>query len=200
MQAAEKTLALRGENLCSGAEGGEAAVAEKQDFGRSSECVGCVVGGHHGLHFAVAQPSLQADEQRVAGDAVERGKGLIEKKQTRCRRERASQCDALRLAAGEILRAAGSEISCADQVQHFIDAARAGSTIEVAQAVGYVGGGGEVWEERGLLRDKRSLATAGRNAESVGGFSERAAIEDDAALDRAIEAGEQAEQCAFACA
>jgi hypothetical protein len=41
---------------------------------------------------------------------------------------------------------------------------------------------------------------AGRNPERAGGFSERAAVEGDAAVGRMIETGEQAEQCAFACA
>jgi hypothetical protein len=65
---------------------------------------------------------LQADEQRVAGDAVECGKRLVEKKQTGRGREGPGQGDALRLAAGEIQRAAGGELGCADEVEHFIDA------------------------------------------------------------------------------
>lgn len=199
MEAAEETLALRGEDLGSRAEGGEATVAEKQNFSRNGESVGGVVSGYDGLHVTFAQPVLQADEQRIAGDAVECGKRLIEEKQAGCGRERSSQGDALRLAAGEILRAAGGELSCTNKIKHFIDAADAGGAIEASQAVGDVGGGGEVREERGLLRDERSLAMAGRNAESAGGFGEGTAIEDDSAIVRMVEAGQQAKQCAFAC-
>ena len=130
LQAAEETLALRSEDFAGRAEGGEAAVAEEQDFSRSGERVGGVVRGHDGLHVIFAQPTLQADKQRIAGDAVERGKRLIEKKQSGSGRERSSQSDALRLAAGEILRAAGGELGCADEVEHFVDAARAGGAIE----------------------------------------------------------------------
>jgi len=200
LQAAKKADALRGEDFAGGAEGGAATVAQKQDFGRSGERIGSVVGGHDGLHIAFAQPMLQTDEQRVAGNAVECGKRLIEEKQAGCGRERSSQGDALRLAAGEIVRAASCELGCADEVEHFIDAARAGGAIETAQAVGDVGGGVEVREERGLLRDERSLAMAGRDAKSYGGFGERAAVESDSAVVRQVETGQQAEQCAFACA
>jgi len=158
------------------------------------------VSGHDGLHIAFAQPSLQADKQRVAGDTVEGGKRLIEKKQTWSGRESPSQGDALCLAAGEILRAASGELGCANKIQHFVDAARAGSAIEASQAVGHVSGNGKVRKERGLLRDKRSLAMAWWQAERDGSFSERAAVEGDAAVDRVIEASEQAKQCALACA
>ena len=87
--------------------------------------------GDDGLHIVFAQPGLQANEKRVAGDAVERGKGLIEQKQARRGRERSGQGDALRLSAGEILRAAEGEVGCADEIQHFVHAARAGGAIEV---------------------------------------------------------------------
>ena len=72
MQPAEKALALSGKNLGGWAERGEAAVAEEQNFSRSGERVGGVVRGHDGLHIAFAQPVLQANEERIAGDAVER--------------------------------------------------------------------------------------------------------------------------------
>ena len=55
-------------------------------------------------------------------------------------------------------------------------------------------------EECGLLRDQRSLAMTGRYAESDGSFGERPIIKSDAAAGRVVEAGEQAKQCAFACA
>jgi hypothetical protein len=71
LQAVEETCALRSEDVGSGAEGGETAVAKEQNFSRGCECVGGVVSGHDGLHFAFTQPTLQADEQRIAGDAVE---------------------------------------------------------------------------------------------------------------------------------
>ncbi len=109
-----------------------------------------------------AQPGLQLDEQGVAGDAVERGKRLIEKKQTRRGRERSSKGDALRLAAGEILRAAEGEFGCANQFQHFVDAVCACGAFKMSQAEGYVGLSVEVREERRLLRDKRSFAMARR--------------------------------------
>jgi hypothetical protein len=41
---------------------------------------------------------------------------------------------------------------------------------------------------------------AGRDAKSYGGFGERAAVESDSAVVRQVETGQQAEQCAFACA
>ena len=107
--------------------------------------------GHHRLHFVFAQPGLQANKKRVAGDAVKRGKRLIEQKQTRRGRERSSQCDALGLPSGKILRAAEGEVSCADKIQHFIYAARTDGAIGIAQAVGHVGLSVEVREERGLL-------------------------------------------------
>jgi hypothetical protein len=205
LQAAEETIALRGKDLGGRAEGGEAAVAEKQNFSSGGERVGGVVRGHDGLYLIDAQPSLQADKQRVAGDTVEGGKRLIEKKQTWSGRERASQSDSLRLATGEILRAASGEVGCANKIQHFVDAARAGSAINprvfgAAQTVGHVGGNGKVRKERGLLRDKRSLAMAWWQAERDGSFGERATVEGDAAVDRVIEASEQAKQCALACA
>ncbi len=200
MQAAEETLALRSEDFAGRAEGGEAAVAEEQDFSGSGKRVGGVVRGHDGLHFTFAQPTLQADKQGIAGDAVERRKRLIEKKQSRSGREGSSQSDALRLAAGEIVGAAGGELGCADEVEHFVDAAGTGGTIERAEAVGDVGGGGEVREERGLLRDERRQAMAGRDAKSYGGFGEGVAVEGDATVGRMIEPSQQTEQCAFACA
>ena len=141
---------------------------------------------------------MQTDEKRIAGDSVERGKWFIEKKQAWSGRKCASQCHALRLAAGEILRATRGEVACADKIQHFVYAAGACGAVETAQAVGHIRGGGEVREERGLLRDQRSLAMAGWDARSDGGFGKRAAVKSDAAADRIIEAGEQAKQCAFA--
>jgi hypothetical protein len=104
------------------------------------------------------------------------------------------------LAAGEILRAPGSEVGGADKIEHFVQAAGAGGAVEIVQAVGHIRGGGEVREERGLLRDQRRLAMTGRYAESDGCFSERAAVESDAAADWMIEASEQAKQRALACA
>ena len=190
MQTAEEASALRGEDLGGWTEGGASAVAEKQDFGRGGERVGGVVRGHDGLHFAFAQPILQADKKRIAGDTVERGKGLIEKKQTGRWCERAGQCHALRLAAGEILRAESGEVGCANKIQHLVYTTFACGAVEIVQAVSHVGSGGEVGEERRLLRDQRSLAMAGRDAQSDGVFGERAAVEDDAAAHRKIEAGE----------
>jgi hypothetical protein len=60
-----------------------------------------------------------------------------------------------------------------------------------------------VREERGLLRDQRGLAMAGRSPEADGGVGERLAVEGDAAVTRSswrdlVEAGEQAQQRAFA--
>ena len=95
--------------------------------------------GDDGLHFVFAQPGLQADKKRVAGDAVKCGKGLIEQKQTRRGRERSSQCHALRLPSGKILRAAEGEVGCADEIQHFVHSARTCGAFEAPQAVGHVG-------------------------------------------------------------
>jgi hypothetical protein len=89
-------------------------------------------------------------------------------------------------------------MGCANQLQHFINAARAGFAIQAAQTIGYIRSSGKVREERRLLRDQRSLATSWRYAESNGCFSERAAVEGDAAMHRVIEAREQAKQRAFA--
>jgi hypothetical protein len=143
---------------------------------------------------------LKADKKRVAGHAVERGKRLIEEKQTRRWCQRARQCHALCLAAGQILWAAGGEVGGADKIQHFVYAAGACGAIEALKTVGHIRGGAEVREECGLLRDQRSLAMAGWNAKSCGGFSEGAAIESDTAADWMIETCEQTKQCAFACA
>jgi hypothetical protein len=190
LQTNEETVALGSEDLGGRAEGGAAAVAKKQNFGRGCERVRCVVCGYDGLNFIFTQPILQTHEKRIAGDAVERRKGLIEKKQTGRWRERAGQCHALRLAAGEILRTESGEIGGANKIQHLVYTAFARGAVETVQAVSNVGGGGEVREERGLLRDQRSLAMAGRDAKSSGGFCECAAVEGDAAADRMIEAGE----------
>ena len=105
-QPSKEALALGGEDLGGGAEGGEAAFAKKQNFGAGGERVGGVVCGHDGLNVILTQPNLQADEKRIAGDAVERGEGFIEEKQSGTGRQCSRQSHALRLAAGEILRAA----------------------------------------------------------------------------------------------
>jgi hypothetical protein len=60
-----------------------------------------------GLDAIFAQPQLQADEKCIAGDAVERGERLVEQQKPGRGREGAGQGHALRLAAGEVLRAAG---------------------------------------------------------------------------------------------
>ena len=112
------------------------------------------MGGHDGLNVVVAQPLLQAGEERIAGHSIKSRERLIEQKQAGRRREGSRQCDALRLAPGKMLRVACGEIRGADQIQHLLHAARAGSAIEAAQAIGDVCGCGEVREERRLLRDK----------------------------------------------
>ncbi len=116
------------------------------------------------LNTIFAQPGLQADQKRIAGDAVERGKRLIEEKQARRWRECSGQCHALRLTAGEILWPASGEIGSTSKIQHFFHPASARGAIEIAQTVGNIGSGGEVRKERRLLRDQRGLAMAGRDA------------------------------------
>ena len=124
LQAPEKTVALRCENLGGWSECCSAAVAKKQNFGERCERVGGIVRGHDGLNFVFAQPILQADEKRIGGDAVERGEWFIKEKQTWSGRKSARQCHALRLSAREILWAAGGEIGCANEIEHFVYAAR----------------------------------------------------------------------------
>jgi hypothetical protein len=95
---------------------------KKQNFSAGGERVGDVVRGQTVCTLIFAQPQLQALEQRVAGDAVERGERLVEQEQARRGSESAGQGHALRLAAGEILRTAGGEIGCADKCEHLFDA------------------------------------------------------------------------------
>jgi len=114
LQAAEETISLRREDFDSRAEGGEKAVAQKQHFSGCSERVRRIMRGHDCLYLIFTQPGLQADEERVAGDAVERRKGLIEKKQAGSGSKRAGQGHALCLAPGDILGAARGELRCAN--------------------------------------------------------------------------------------
>ena len=79
-----------------------------------------------------------------------------------------SQGHALRLAAGEILRTAVSQLPCIDECKHLVDAMCASGAVEAAQPKGHIGRHAEVREERGLLRDKRGLAMAGRQPQSAG--------------------------------
>ena len=79
------------------------------------------------------------------------------------------------------------------------------SAVQAAQPVGYIGGGVEMRKERGLLRDQRGEAMAGRKPQAAFGVRERIAVECDAAVRRfvaasAIQTGEKAKQRAFACA
>ena len=194
MEAAKETFTLQFEHFGGRAEGGAPAVTQQQNFCRGGQSIRGVVRSHNGLHFVFAQPVLQADKKRIAGDAVKRRKRLIEKKQTWSGSKRTGQCDALRLAAGEILWAAGGEIGSSNKVQHLAHAARTRGPIEIPEAVGHVGCGSQVREERGLLRDKRSLALAGRDAKPGGNFSERVAIESNAAAGRMVETRKQTEQ------
>jgi predicted DNA repair protein MutK len=127
------------------------AFAEKQDFSADCQRVCNVVRGHHGLNVVFGLPLLQAQEESIASDAVERGKGLVEQQQARARSQSAGKSDALRLAAGKILRAEICEVGCADKLEHFFDAIPAAGAIEMVQTIGDIGGGVEVREERGLL-------------------------------------------------
>jgi len=186
-----------------GALGCEAAFAEEQDFSTGGERVGNVVSGEDGLDAVLEAPVLQAGKERVAGEAVERGKRLVEEKQAGRWGECAGEGDALRLAAGEILRAARGETGCVDEGENLVYSSGASGTRESAQAVGDVFGGGHVRKERGVLRNERGVATARAKPEAGSGVNEGLAVEDDAAREaigaaRAVEAGEEAEERGFA--
>ena len=65
------SFALVLEDFGCGAKRDEAAFAQESYFGAGGEGVGGVVGGEDGLHAVGAGPGLEADDEGVAGYAVE---------------------------------------------------------------------------------------------------------------------------------
>ncbi len=137
------------------------------------------------------------DDLRFCG-CVEGGERFVEEEHTRAWRECAGDGDTLGFSAGEAIGFAVAEGLGIDQREHFIDALGAFSGCEVAQAKGDVFRDGAVREERGALRDEADVAASWRDDDTARGVEEGLAVEDDAALLRGGESGEDPQEGAFA--
>lgn len=181
------------ENLLERAVGGDATGFEEEGLGGElpdfREVVGDVQDGDSAAAKAV-------DDLRLGG-CVESGEGFVEEEQARARREGACDGDALGFPAGEAIGFAVAEGLGVNEGEHFVDSLGALGGREVAQAEGDVFRDGAVREERGALGDEADVAASGRDGGAVAGVEEGLAVEDDAALLRGGESGEDAQKGAF---
>ena len=120
------------------------------------------------VHFVVQLPQPAA--QLLAHFGVERAERLVQQQHARLDGQRASQRDALALAAGELRREAPSLILQLDQVEQLVNlladlriARRRTLARPHAQAEGDVFEDRHVPEERVMLEDESDVALAGRS-------------------------------------
>jgi hypothetical protein len=190
----KQAVAVGGEDVLEGAGGGDASGFEEDDVGGDAPDFSEIVRDIEDARWE----GQQAREDVLRRGVVECGQRLVEEKQIGSGREGAGEGDALALSAGKLRSAAIGERFCAEEMQHFEDAAVAGFATEMADAEGDVVARGEVGEKRGLLRDESDGAAAGRDGDAVIGVEEGAAGERDAAVLRHDEAGEDAKDGALA--
>ena len=203
VQAAEKAVTLGDQYLINRTLGDHAAFVQERDFRTNGEGVRGFVRDHDDLRVMLAEPELQTGEEGVAGGAVEGREGFVEEQKARTRGQGASEGNALRLTAGEILRAAIGKLCRANEFEHLINASGAIAAVYLCQAVGHIGCDAQMREERGLLRDKRSLAASRSGPGTAGCVRKDAAVECDAGdfastVACPVEAGEKANDGAFA--
>ena len=120
---------------------------------------------------------------------------LVEEHQLRPGRERARQCDALLLAAGELVRVPVAEPAEVDEREH---GGNAGPSLGATQPEADVLGDGQVGEEGVVLEDHPDLAALGRHPGAVAGDGHARDL-DGAGLGL-LEAGDQAQQRRLAAA
>jgi len=180
IQPVQQARPFRCEHFDSRAQCSQVSTVKKGYFGGSCQRVGGIVGGHHHLRLFVPRPVLQPEEERIAGRAIQGGKGLVQKQQSRTRRQRPGQGNALGLTAGQIPWPTVSEIRCIDQVQHLGDAGQPDIAAFLPEAIGDIRFHGQVREQGRLLRDKGCLPMAGLSPDAGRRVGERFAVKDDA--------------------
>src|SRR4051794_17732596 len=164
------------------------------------------VGHGHGLLLVVRDvhegdadlllDALELDLELAAQAQVEGAERLVEKQGARLVDERAGQCDALLLAAGELRRLAPGERPELDELEHLPDAARdlALVVLLALEAEGDVLLDVEVREERVGLEDRVDVSLVGRRVRDV------PAAEADGAGGRLLEAADHPERRRLAAA
>ena len=125
---------------------------------------------------------------------IEIAEWFIEQEAIRLDGERAGEGDALLLAAGEFVRATLGVFVHLDELEHFIDASGAGFDRRVAdiQAELHVLPDGHVGPQRVALEAHDGVAAIGAERRHV------PIVEHHSPAARAVQAGDEAEQCAFA--
>ncbi len=153
----------------------------------------------------VAQPREEGQHLRAAR-RIEGGERLVHQQQARAGQQRAPECHALALAAGQPRGAAGEECREAEQRHHLLEArplhARLGHRARrAAQAVAQVGLHAEMREQPAVLEHHGAAAALGRHEDAARGVEHRRlAGQRHAPLARPQQPGDGGEHAALAAA